>query len=96
MRRLRTIILDIIENHQSFNDETIPLRIKNRETKSVTFHQAQNERSEEAYYLRNIIENVNYYRKHQLYDLSKFHKNDKLIHENIKKVVQTFEKAKVK
>lgn len=93
MRRLRTILLEIIENHQSFNDKTTPNR--NRETKSNTLYQAQNKRSEEAYYLRNIIENVNYYRK-QLNVLPKFHRNDKLIYENIQKVIQTFEEAKVK
>lgn len=95
MRRLRTTILEMIEKNQFFNDELTPFRMKNREIKSNKFQQAQIKRSEEAYYLRNIIENVKYYRK-QLNVLPKFHKNDKLTCENIQRVILTFEKAKVK
>lgn len=57
-------------------------------------HKVYTKRVQEAYYLRDIVQIVRFYKK-QLNILPKYNKNDKLVYEQIQKVVHTFETAKV-
>jgi len=66
----------------------------NSPIKMNKIHKAYTERVQEAYYLRDIVQNVRFYKK-QLNILPKYNKNDKLVYEQIQKVVHTFETAKV-
>lgn len=87
MNCLGQAMLKMIENGQFFNN---PASCK-PPSKTERSH---NSRFQEAYYLRNLKENLEFYRK-QLNNLSKSNINDKLICEHIEEVVQTYEKLKV-
>jgi len=66
----------------------------NNSIKIDKVHKSYTKRIQEAYYLRDIVQNVRFYKK-QLNVLPKYNKNDKLVYEQIQKVVNTFETAKV-
>ncbi|VVC28413.1 Tetratricopeptide repeat,Tetratricopeptide repeat-containing domain,Tetratricopeptide-like helical [Cinara cedri] len=56
-------------------------------------HRASHKRMQEAYYLRNITGNLEFYRKLSK-ELPKSNVNDKLIVRHIREIIQTFETAK--
>lgn len=90
MNCLGQAMLKMIENDQFFNNpatcKTPPVFNKPEGSRSSRF--------QEAYYLRNLKENLEFYRT-QLNSLSKSNINDKLICDHIEEVVQTYEKLKV-
>jgi len=89
---LKDALLQMIEN-EPFIDSEACEKLKSS-IKLNKIHKTHNERIQEAYYLRDIVQNVRFYRK-QLNVLPKYNKNDKLAYEQIQKVVHTFETAKV-
>lgn len=92
MSCLKDAVLQMIEN-EPFIDSDACEKL-NSSIKLNKIHKAYTERTQEAYYLRDIVKNVRFYRK-QLKVLPKYNKNDKLVYEQIQKVVHTFETAKV-
>jgi len=92
MSCLKDTMLQMIENEQFFDLDTCEKL--NDPKKFNTIHKTHNEQTQEAYYLRNMVQNVRFYRK-QLDVLPKYNKHDKLVYEQIQKVVHTFETAKV-
>ncbi|XP_060851648.1 outer dynein arm-docking complex subunit 4-like [Rhopalosiphum padi] len=91
MSCLKDTMLQMIENEQFFDLDTCEKL--NDPKKFNTIHKTHNEQTQEAYYLRNMVQNVRFYRK-QLDVLPKYNKHDKLVYEQIQKVVHTFETAK--
>ncbi|XP_022180767.1 tetratricopeptide repeat protein 25-like [Myzus persicae] len=91
MSCLKDAVLQMIEN-EPFIDSDACEKL-NSSIKLNKIHKAYTERTQEAYYLRDIVKNVRFYRK-QLKVLPKYNKNDKLVYEQIQKVVHTFETAK--
>lgn len=89
---LKDAMLQMIEN-EPFIDSDACAKL-NSSIKLNKIHKAHTEQSQEAYYLRDIVQNVRSYRK-QLNVLPKYNKNDKLVYEQIREVVHTFETAKV-
>jgi len=89
---LKDALLQMIEK-EPFIDSDACEKL-NTSIKVNKIHQVYTERVQEAYYLRDIVHNVRFYRK-QLNVLPKYNKNDKLVYEQIQKVVHTFETAKV-
>ncbi|XP_029345796.1 tetratricopeptide repeat protein 25-like [Acyrthosiphon pisum] len=88
---LKDAMLKMIEN-EPFIDSDACAKL-NSSIKLNKIHKAHTERFHEAYYLRDIVQNVRFYRK-QLNVLPKYNKNDKLVHKQIQEVVHTFETAK--
>lgn len=93
MSCLGDTILQMIES-ELFIDSDACKKL-NSSIKLNKIHKARTERTQEAYYLRNLVQNVRFYRE-QLNVLPKYNKNDKLVYEQIKDVVHTFEAAKVR
>jgi len=89
---LKDAMFQMIEN-EPFIDSNACAKL-NSSIKLNKIHKAHTKRFQEAYYLRDIVQNVRFYRK-QLNFIPKYNKNDKLVHEQIKEVVHTFETAKV-
>lgn len=89
---LKKTILKMIENGKFFDSDACEKL--NNSKKLNNIHKSHTEQTQEAYYLRNIVQNVRFYRK-QLDVLPKHNKNDKLVYEQIQNVVHTFETAKV-
>ncbi|XP_025195098.1 tetratricopeptide repeat protein 25-like [Melanaphis sacchari] len=91
MSCLKNTILRMIENEQF-----IELNAREQLNNPKNFnkiHKTHIEKIQEAYYLQNIVQNVRFYRK-QLNILPKHNKNDKLVYEQIQKILHTFETAK--
>lgn len=86
--------LNIIKTEAYFNDEPFSEQFPKTPTKLNAMPENYKKRLEEAYYLRNISTNLDFYRK-QLNDVPQKNGSSKLIREQIQKVVHTFEKAKV-
>lgn len=92
MTCLKKTILKMIENGKFFDSDACEKL--NNPKKLNNIHTTHTEKTQEGYYLRNIVQNVRFYRK-QLDVLPKHNKNDKLVYEQIQNVVHTFETAKV-
>lgn len=93
MNCFRDTLLEMIENEQSFC-HPMSCDMLQKPNISDESHKSNYKRSQETFYHRNIIENVDFYKK-QLNTLPKNNINDILIFEQIKTVVQTFDKVKV-
>jgi len=89
---LKDAMLQMIENEPLIDSDACAKL--NSSMKLNKMYKAHTERFQEAYYLRDIVQNVRLYRK-QLNVLPKYNKNDKLVYEQIQEVVHTFETAKV-
>jgi len=85
-------MLQMMENKQFINPDACEKLDSSIKLNKI--QKSHNERSQEAYYLRNVVQNVRFYRK-LLNVLPKHNNHDKLVYEQIQKVVHTFETAKV-
>lgn len=84
----------MLEN-QHILDQPTPCKTCDKSIRWSKMHKAYHRRSQEAYYLRYITKNLEFYRK-QLNELPISNVNDKLICRHIREVVQTFKTTKVK
>lgn len=94
MKRLESEVINIIKNEAFFNDQPFSEQFPKNPNKLNLMPVNYKKKLEEAYYLRNISTNLDFYKK-QLNDVPQKSTSSKLICDQIQKVVQTFEKAKV-
>lgn len=86
-------MLEMIENGKQFNHST-ECQTSDNSTSLNKQRKTQIIQSQEAYYLRNMVNNVEFYKK-QLKNLPKFNNNNKLVCEQVQNIVLIYEKLKV-
>lgn len=86
-------MLEMIENGKQFNYST-KCQTSDNSTSLNKQRKTQIVQSQEAYYLRNMVNNVEFYKK-QLKNLPKFNNNNKLVCEQVQNIVLIYEKLKV-
>lgn len=96
MNCLGATLQKMIENDEFFKESTNVTQLFGKTSEFNKLHEAHIERVPEIHYLRySIIDNMKFYEK-ETNDLSKSDKHEKLISEQMRQIVHTFKKAKVK